>query len=128
MHLKCEICNGTGRIPNPDFEMCKDRNSREVMCQIEREGDCAHCEIRDRCSKGEWVECYNCGGQGVVVLMNHELVIDDCEVLKNAMRVLRSVKNGNDTERLAWIAYYAIGMVVERLERNLEVEGGRSNV
>jgi len=60
MKLKCKMCNGTGLIPNPNFEEC-----RRAWVGVKK-GDCEHCpdHTRNLCNKGEKIACYNCNGMG----------------------------------------------------------------
>ena len=64
MKFKCKVCNGTGLIPNTDFEICRSAEFRE-WAGI-KEGDCEHCpeHFRNLCKKGEQIVCYNCNGNG----------------------------------------------------------------
>lgn len=56
---KCEKCNGTGKLPNPDFGYC-------VRPAVSAK-DCDSCNpaIKEDC-KSEFTECLHCEGKGMV--------------------------------------------------------------
>lgn len=54
-------CNGTGRIPNPDFEACRDRDSPIMDCRTCQQADPA---LYGACYQGEEIPCEGCGGSG----------------------------------------------------------------
>ncbi len=66
---KCKKCDGTGQLPNPDFEYCvklteEDRKKYGGLA----EGDCDHCVpfIKEDCDRGEFIYCLHCEGKGRV--------------------------------------------------------------
>ena len=76
MKFKCKVCNGTGLIPNTDFEICRSAEFRE-WAGI-KEGDCEHCpeHFRNLCKKGEQIVCYNCNGNGYMEIDENLWEID----------------------------------------------------
>ena len=65
MKFRCRVCNGTGLIQNPYFEVCAKDKELGV-----KEGDCRTCPnyIKEQCRKGEFVVCDNCGGKGYLII------------------------------------------------------------
>jgi len=65
MKFKCKVCNGTGLIQNPYFEVCA--NDKELGV---KEGDCNHCPevVKRACKEGEFTTCHNCGGKGYLII------------------------------------------------------------
>ena len=64
--FRCRVCEGSGEVPNPWFEACRDPATR-VEYGI-KEGDCPRCPLRNECRNGEFITCPNCGGRGYLKL------------------------------------------------------------
>ena len=67
--FRCKVCEGSGEVPNPWFEACRDPATREEYGIIE--GDCLHCplrSVRSECQRGEFISCPNCEGCGLLRL------------------------------------------------------------
>lgn len=60
--FKCKVCKGSGEVPNPDFEQCANLND-EIP-----KGKCQGCVYYSDCSKGEFVFCDNCSGNGSLTI------------------------------------------------------------
>ncbi len=62
----CLICKGTKKEKNPNFECClKKDNNWEIM----KGKNCnSNCPAYDRCKDGEEIDCYNCNGDGYMIV------------------------------------------------------------
>ncbi len=64
---KCKKCDGTGQLPNPDFEYCAKLSEEDREKYGLTIGDCDHCEkaIQTDCKRGEFIDCLQCEGKGM---------------------------------------------------------------
>lgn len=61
--FQCKICKGSGEVSNPDFEQCANLNDES------QQGNCnSSCVYYKDCSKGEFIYCDNCGGNGSMTI------------------------------------------------------------
>jgi len=117
MKLKCKVCNGTGLIPNPDFEACRSWDWREWTGI--KEGDCEHCpdHTRPLCRKGEQIVCYNCNGNGYMEIDENLWEMNEIkELVKDALMI----EGGHHKQ------WYLI-QIAKKLDIDLsenEIEGG----
>lgn len=60
LQIKCGYCDGTGKIPNDDFEAC--------MKAGDKDRDCHRCPDFNECRKGEEIDCEYCQGRGTFLI------------------------------------------------------------
>jgi len=70
--IKHLVCNGTGKVLNPDFEGCR-------IHPEDYPGNCMECRRRNttlyyQCQKGETIPCEGCDGKGILEFWEDEWV------------------------------------------------------
>lgn len=80
--LTCELCGGTGRHNNPDFERCAMYDIDNLLYFNCDRGICKSCNFRTDCLKGEICECPQCNGRGK---LEYDSIGWDIEIVKEEL-------------------------------------------
>lgn len=75
MKIECGYCDGTGKVPNPYFEICREGGHPGFLRGCPTCMRISPSDYRD-CSRGEIIPCKICGGKGSITVYGRVVAVE----------------------------------------------------